>query len=194
MTLPTLLSCFRILLTFLTIGFLFAPGVWAKFAALAGFLAASFTDWLDGYLARRWHQTSALGALLDPIADKVLILGMCFSFMLLKMVPRWMFWIIAAREVLVTVTRLVAARQRVVLAAAKEGKQKLVSQVVAIIVMLLVVIVQAWQDGQPLPPPVEAVIRWAVTGCLWVATVLTVISGIVFFWRHRAVVKAVVSR
>ncbi len=194
MTLPSVLSFFRILLTFLTIGFLFAPGVWTKVAALAGFLVASFTDWLDGYVARRWHQTSAFGALLDPIADKVLILGMFCSLMLLGVVPSWMFWIIAAREILVTVTRLAAARQRVILAAAKEGKQKLVSQVVAIVVMLLAVIVQAWGGAQPLPAPVEAAMRWAVVGGLWVATVLTVISGIVFFWRHRAVLKTVVCR
>lgn len=193
MTLPSLLSCFRILLTFLTIGFLFAPGLWAKAAALAGFLAASFTDWLDGYLARRWRQTSAFGAILDPIADKVLVLGMFFSLMLLGLVPSWMFWVIAAREVLVTAMRLAASRQRVVLAAAKEGKQKLVSQVVAIVVMLVVVVVQEWRNGHPLPAPVDAAMRWGLLGCLWIATVLTVISGLVFFWRHRMVLKTVVG-
>ena len=69
MTLPTQLSCIRILLAFVIMGVLFVPGWPAKATALGAFLFAGLTDWLDGYLARRWHQQSALGALLDPIAD-----------------------------------------------------------------------------------------------------------------------------
>ncbi|PIQ83784.1 MAG: CDP-diacylglycerol--glycerol-3-phosphate 3-phosphatidyltransferase, partial [Candidatus Omnitrophica bacterium CG11_big_fil_rev_8_21_14_0_20_63_9] len=80
MTLPTKLTVLRIFLTFLTMALLFVPGPAAKAWALAGFIVASLTDWLDGWLARRWNQMSPLGALLDPIADKVLVLGVFLAF------------------------------------------------------------------------------------------------------------------
>src|SRR3989338_6519918 len=73
MTLPTQLTFLRFLLAFLIMGLLVVPGLPAKMAALVCFLAAGLTDWVDGWLARRLRQVSPLGALLDPIADKVLV-------------------------------------------------------------------------------------------------------------------------
>ena len=193
MTLPTKLSVLRIVLTFLVMACLFAPGGAAKSAALALFLAAGFTDWLDGYLARRWRQTSPLGALLDPIADKVLVLGTFLAFVQLRLVPAWMVLVIALREFLITGIRLYAAGRRLVLPAAAEGKQKTVSQMVAIIVILAVLVIRelpsaAWHSDRA-----QALMRWAVAGGLWVAVILTVVSGVAFFWRHRTVLRDVVG-
>ena len=183
MTLPTKLSLLRIFLTFVIMALLFMSGWIAKSAALALFLLASFTDWLDGYLARRWRQTSALGALLDPIADKVLVLGTFLAFVQLRLIPAWMVLIIALREFLITGVRLFAASRAIVLSAAREGKHKTVSQVATIIVILITLIVQE-RFGET---PLGAAMRWITLGCLWVTMVLTVVSGAVFFWRHRAV-------
>ena len=193
MTLPTKLSVLRIVLAFLVMACLFAPGGAAKAAALVLFLAASFTDWLDGYLARRWRQTSPLGALLDPIADKVLVLGTFLAFVQLRLVPAWMVLVIALREFLITGIRLYAASRRLVLPAAAEGKQKTVSQMVAVIVILGVLVIRelpgaAWHSDRA-----QALMRWAVDGCLWVAVILTVVSGAAFFWRHRAVLRDAVG-
>ena len=190
MTLPTKLSLLRILLTFTIMGLLFVSGWIAKAVALALFLLAGFTDWLDGHLARRWGQTSALGALLDPIADKVLVLGTFLAFVQLRLIPAWMVLIIALREFLITGVRLFAASRAVVLSAAKEGKHKTVSQMVTIVVVLIALIVQALFGATPL----SAAMRWVVLGCLWVTMVLTVISGAAFFWRHRVILMDAASK
>ena len=187
MTLPTKLTVLRFLLTFLIMGLLMVPGWPAKAAALACFLGAGLTDWLDGWLARRWHQVSPLGALLDPIADKVLVLGVFLTFVQLRLIPAWMVLIIVLRELVITGVRLFAASRGVVLAAAREGKHKAVSQMVTIIVILAVLVVREFFGPAPLPEGVSRAMEWAVLGCLWVTVLFTLISGASFFWRHRAV-------
>ena len=194
MTLPTRLTLLRILLTFVIMGLLFVPGWVAKAGALAGFLLASATDWMDGYLARRWRQTTPLGALLDPIADKVLVIGLFLAFVQLGLIPAWMVLIIALREFLITGVRLFAASHTIVLPAAKEGKHKTVSQMVTIFLILVVLVVQEWLGRGSLSAQALAAMHWTVLGCLWVATVLTVISGTSFFRRHWAVLRDAVGR
>jgi len=194
MTFPTKLSVLRILLTFLIMALLFLPGWVAKSAALASFLLAALTDWLDGYLARRWGQTSPMGALLDPIADKVLVLGTLLAFVQLALVPAWMVLVIALREFLITGVRLFAASRGLVLAAAKEGKHKTVSQMVTIVVILVVLLVEALVAPGAITPSLRAAGWWTVQGCLWVTVLLTVSSGAMFFWRHRHVLRDAVNQ
>jgi CDP-diacylglycerol--glycerol-3-phosphate 3-phosphatidyltransferase len=194
MTLPTKLTCLRIVLTFVIMACLFLPGGAAKAAALAGFLLASLTDWLDGHLARRWRQASPLGALLDPIADKVLVLGLFLAFVQLRLVPAWMVLIIALREFLITGVRLLAASRRVVLAAAKEGKHKTASQMATILLILVALLVRELVAEQALPPQAWDAIDWLILACLWITMVLTVASGTTFFWRHRTVLRDVVTQ
>jgi CDP-diacylglycerol--glycerol-3-phosphate 3-phosphatidyltransferase len=173
--------------------FLFAQGWVAKTAALLVFIVASLTDWLDGYLARRWGQTNPLGALLDPIADKVLVLGTFLAFVQLGLVPAWMVLVIALREFLLTGVRLFAASRHIVLAAAREGKHKTVSQMVTIIVIFAAVIARE-ADGSPaLPEAFSAVLSGLVSACLWVTVALTVVSGASFFRRHWRVLRDAVA-
>ena len=193
MTLPTKLTVTRILLTFVIIGLLLSAGWVAKAAALVGFLIASLTDWLDGYLARRWHQTSALGALLDPIADKVLVLGMFIAFIQLGLVPTWMVLVIVLRDLVITGVRLFAYSQHIVLAAAKEGKHKTVSQIATIILILSVVVLREWFGRGQLDRDFDRWAGWSITIAMWVTVILTLISGASFFWRHRAVLKDAVG-
>ncbi len=190
MNLPTRLTLVRILLTFAVMALVFMPGVSAKAAALLLFLLASLTDWLDGYLARRWNQRSALGALLDPIADKVLILGTLLAFVQLRMVPAWMVLIIIVRELLITGVRLFAASRRIILAAAMEGKHKTVSQVIAVVAVLVLLLVRELGTAGETIATLEGI----VLGCLWLTVILTVVSGSSFFWRHRAVLLDAVHR
>ena len=191
MTLPNKLTIVRICLTAVIALFLFMPGLTSKVIALVAFLIASLTDWLDGYLARRWHQTSALGALLDPIADKVLVLGTFSAFAQLHIVPWWVVWLIALRELLVTGARLMATRRHIILAAEREGKQKTVSQLIAAVVVLIVVILQEMRGNAPLPVEHRVTMDVAVLGCMGFATVLTLVSGASFFWNHRKEFHAV---
>ena len=193
MTLPTKLTCLRIVLTFIIMGLLFVPGPQAKAAALGLFLFAAATDWLDGELARRWGQISPLGALLDPIADKMLVLGLFLAFVQLRLLPAWMVLVIALREFLITGVRLFAASRQVILSSAKEGKHKTVSQMVTIFVVLAVMLAKEWVLPG-LSPWIVRLLDWTVRGCLWVTLVLTVTSGATFFWRHRTVLRDAVNR
>ena len=194
MTLPTKLTCLRIVLTFVIMALLFVPGRAAKAAALGLFLLAAGTDWLDGYLARRWGQMSPLGALLDPIADKVLVLGLFLAFVQLRLLPAWMVLVIALREFLITGVRLFAASRQVVLSAAREGKHKTVSQMATIFVVLAVMLAEEWAMPPGLSAETARLLDWTVRGCLWVTLLLTVASGTLFFWRHRTVLLDAVSR
>ena len=189
MTLPTKLSLLRIFLTFVIMALLFIPGWPAKAAAFALFVVAALTDWLDGFLARRWNQMTPAGALLDPIADKVLTLGMFLAFVEMRLIPAWMVLIILFRELLITGVRLFAASRHIVLAAAKEGKHKTVSQMGTLIVIFIVVVLLERPEWATLPPFVPRVLATAITVCLWVTMILTVTSGALFFWRHRHVLK-----
>lgn len=193
MTLPTKLTILRILLTFPIMGLLALPGWAPKAAALGMFLVAGLTDWLDGHLARRWQQTSSLGSLLDPIADKVLVLGMFLAFVQLRVIPAWMVLVIACREFLITGVRLVASSRDIILGAAKEGKHKTVSQIVTIVLILAILLVEEL-GAHTLSREAVLAMRWMILGSLWVTMVLTVISGASFFWRHREVLRGAVGR
>ncbi len=194
MTLPTKLTLARIVLTFVIMTLLFVPGWIAKSFALGCFVLASLTDWLDGYLARHWQQMTPLGALLDPIADKVLVLGTFLAFVQLRLIPAWMVLIILLRELVITGVRLYAASRHLVLAAAKEGKHKTVSQFLTIFVIFIVLIFRELPEAPAFSSAVMSAMQWAVLGCLWVTMLLTVFSGTMFFWRHCHVLREAVSR
>lgn len=194
MTTPTKLSFLRIALAFLVFALLMAPGIAAKAAALVCFLIAGLTDWLDGWLARRWNQVSALGALLDPIADKVLVLGTFLAFVQLRLIPAWMVLIIMVRELLITGVRLFAASRQVVLSAVREGKNKTVSQMVTIAVVLVVILIREQSHAAGLSPEMDQHLTEIVLGCMWATVLLTIVSGVSFFWRHRVVLWDTVSR
>ena len=90
------------------------------------------TDQIDGWLARRWNQTSALGALLDPIADKVLVLAAMTMLVGQHVVPAWMVAAIVARELIVSGLRMAALERDIVIAARDLGKLKTWAQAVAV--------------------------------------------------------------
>jgi CDP-diacylglycerol--glycerol-3-phosphate 3-phosphatidyltransferase len=101
------------------------------------FLAASFTDLLDGYLARKRGQITTLGALLDPLADKLLISAAFISLIELHIVPAWMVVIIVGREFAVNGLRSIAVTQGFTISASDLGKIKMVAQVAAIALLIL---------------------------------------------------------
>lgn len=187
MTLPSLLSLLRVVLAFVIMALLLAPGYCPKLWALLSFVVAGTTDWLDGYLARRLKQTSSFGALLDPIADKILTLGIFLICAYQALVPWWMVIVIALREAIITAIRLIAARRHVVLAAVSEGKQKMISQVLAILALLILSILQAWPHQEAISASFMQGMRWLTQAALWVTVTLTLFSGSLFFWRHRVV-------
>ena len=182
MTVAIFLSGLRIVLTLIIMRVLTWPGFGWQVAGAVLFLVAAATDWLDGYWARRFGQVTPFGALLDPIADKILVLGVLMAFVRLGVVEGWMVVVIAVREVAVTAYRLEAARRHIVISAAKEGKYKTGWQ------LLTMALVFGFLCLRAVPGPHPIVEQWfptLITASMWVAMVLTVSSGAQFFWHAR---------
>ena len=138
---PNLLTLLRIILIPVYVGVFYIPSPWAHFTCALVFSVAALTDWLDGYLARRWEQTSSLGAFLDPVADKLMVA--VALVLLVQADPRAVLALPAAviigREITVSALREwmaeLGARARV--AVSKVGKLKTTAQMVAIILLIL---------------------------------------------------------
>ena len=137
-TLPNLLTLFRIFVTplFFILFFYFPTKVFSLLASLL-FALASLTDFLDGYIARRWNLETSLGKFLDPLADKLLVAVALIMLIPLDRVPSWMVAVIIGREILVTGLRVVAVTEGMVIAASRLGKYKTVLQIVSVICLLI---------------------------------------------------------
>lgn len=189
MNLPNQLTLLRIFLSFVMIFFLLLPGLLAKGAALAVFVLASLTDWWDGRLARRRGLISDFGVLMDPIADKVLVLSAFVAFVQLQVVPGWMVVLIAMREFLITGLRLFALGKGHVLPAEAAGKHKTVSQMVAISFTLLYLVAREWAQRQGSTPGWLAQGPAFVELFIGITVVLTLTSGISFLWHNRRLLR-----
>lgn len=152
------------------------------------FIIAGVTDTLDGIIARRRAQITNFGTLMDPLADKVLICSAFICFVEHHWVPAWVVITIVTREFAITGLRLLAATRQQVLAAAKYGKHKTVSQTAAVIVILLRETLAAWQLNTWLNAFVLANrpwLEWLSLAVVCWALVMTVVSGLIYFWRNR---------
>ena len=138
-------------------------------AALAVFILASVTDFIDGYVARHYHQITDFGKFMDPLADKLLVMSAMAWFVEVAWMPAWAFFVVIARELAVTGLRLVAVEQGRVIAAAKSGKVKTACTMVGIILMLI------------FP---SATLRLV---CVAVILVTTLYSGIEYFVKNKDV-------
>lgn len=186
MNLPNKLTISRIILTFIFMFFLFSRGVCAKSLALVTFALASFTDYYDGYLARKTGQITNLGKILDPIADKVLTLAAFLVFVELGLIEAWMVVIIIMRELFVTGVRLVAVGKGIVLAAEQGGKHKTVFQVVAIFLILIFIVIKEAAIGIWTPGS-ELWFRRVIFYVMLVVVTLTLTSALSFIRKNNRV-------
>jgi CDP-diacylglycerol--glycerol-3-phosphate 3-phosphatidyltransferase len=144
MNLPTYLTLARIVVVPLLVVVLLTPfaenlfGISSYALAIGIFVAASLTDILDGYLARRRNQVSNLGKLLDPIADKLLVSAALIVLVEKHLAPAWAVVVILGREFIVTGLRSIAAAEGIVISAQKAGKIKMWAQCVAVVSLLVV--------------------------------------------------------
>jgi len=177
--LPNLLTLSRILLIPVFVLLFWTPTPGRSLAAAVVFVIAAVTHQLDGYLARRRSQVTKLGRLLDPIADKLLVLSGLILLVQLQRVAAVVAILIIAREVAVTGVRAIAASQGIVLSAETIGKYKMVAQVVAIVLLIL-------EDGIV---PAAWNLHLVGTVVLYAALALALISGgryLLSFWRQVA--------
>ena len=137
LNLPNLLTLGRIAAIPALVVLLLSDSRQAGFWAAAVFSAASVTDWLDGWLARRWGVVTVLGKFLDPLADKLIVMAALIMLIPLGRVPAWAVFLILAREMVVTGLRSIASSEGIVIAASDLGKYKTIFQMVAIIGLLL---------------------------------------------------------
>ncbi len=145
---------------------------WGRFVALVLLVLAASTDGIDGAIARKRNLVSDLGKLLDPIADKALLSGSLIALSMVGAVPWVATVIILARELLITVYRLIVARKKVI-AATGGGKFKTVMQIIAVSLLLA---------------PFEALGSWYVglsQAVLWFTVVLTIWSGVKILWPSK---------
>ena len=196
-----LVTLSRILVAPLFLVFIFRDELWAKWTAGLLFAWGAISDYLDGYLARRNNLRTDFGALMDPLADKILLLTVFVSFVQLDLVPAWMVVIIAAREFLITGLRQVAQSQNVIIAASRAGKHKTVSQIVAISVILAIVCAQATVEAYQgkwdlfvarqgmLGQWLDNFIQYGPYWLMFYATVMSIVSGVDYFFKNKHVLS-----
>ncbi|MFQ5683850.1 MAG: CDP-diacylglycerol--glycerol-3-phosphate 3-phosphatidyltransferase [Candidatus Binatia bacterium] len=141
-TLPNLLSLFRIAIIPVLVYLLTFPDRVSAFLAASLFLIAAFTDYLDGYLARRRGSVSNFGKIIDPLADKLMIVAALIMLAAINRpgepgVPAWLVVVIVARETVVTVIRGIALKEGVIMEAEELGKYKLILQAFAVFALIV---------------------------------------------------------
>lgn len=169
MTFATWITLSRLLaLPFLLYGLQDTPTPTIRWVCLAIFVVAAGTDWLDGYVARKFDQVTDLGKFLDPLVDKLLILGSLIALVGLEQIPAWSVVIILTRELAIAGWRI----QQVQISGANGwGKAKTVVQIVAVSLLIA---------------PLSGI--WTQVALLTYggAILLTIISGIVYLWPQTA--------
>ncbi len=173
-SLPNVLTVLRILLVPLLVVVLLTEFEGKDLVALGVFLFAALTDFLDGYIARRFNLVTRLGKLLDPAADKILTSAALISLVEMGRAPAWVVVAMVAREFAISTLRGVAASEHVVMPATWWGKVKTTLQIVAISALII----------QPRLGPFE--ILGPVS--LYAALAIAVYSGIEYAWRYATTV------
>lgn len=195
LNLPNKITLFRVFMIPLFLLLVLVPFEWGTVTILGStiemnlllgtvvFAIASFTDWLDGYLARKMNIVSNFGKFADPLADKMLVMSALVVLVELGLAPSWVVAVIVSRELAVTGLRLLLVEQGgVVMAAAWPGKIKTITQMYAIIFLFL--------DDFPL-----ALLNIPIgTILLYVCLFFTVYSGVDYFYKARHVFAGTFSK
>jgi CDP-diacylglycerol---glycerol-3-phosphate 3-phosphatidyltransferase len=168
LNLPNLLTVLRIMLVPALVVALLGNTPGGDVLAAIVFALASLTDFIDGYLARARDSVTTFGKLMDPLADKLLIVAALISLVSLNRLAAWVAMVIITRELAVTVLRLAATQAGVVMAASNFGKVKTCLQIITILAVIAV-------HGHP---------AW-VTALLYLTVLVTVLSGLDYFFGLR---------
>lgn len=182
MNTPNKLTVIRIILVPVFMLFYMLNADWAIYPSLIIYIAAAITDQLDGHLARKNNQVTTFGKLMDPLADKMLVLAalVCFVEKDVPYITSWVIVIILAREFIVSGIRMLAMGENHVIAASIWGKAKTVSQ---FILTVAVMVFQAAALYLPMITPVTDVLIGIMTV---VVVVLTLFSGWDYIWKNRS--------
>ncbi len=189
MNLANKLTMLRIVLTFVFMIVLSWQGLWAKVGALIIFIAAALSDFFDGMIAHKRNMITDFGRLMDPIADKILVLAAFAAFLQMQLIHAWMFLIIVSREILITSLRLFALNKGKVLSSARAGKHKTVSQMAAIFYILGFIVVKESVKTFSIWNPVwEKFFRNSINILMLLTIGLTLYSGLSYLWENRKII------
>ena len=175
MNLPNTLTTIRMILIVPFVMIMqITPDGNGRFAALAIFIIASMTDFLDGYIARKNHLVTTFGKFMDPLADKLLVSAAMICLVSMDRLPAWMVIIIISREFAISGFRLIAADNGIVIAASWWGKFKTVSQMIMIILLIA---------------NLGGIFTILEQIFMWVALILTVVSLADYIWKNKKVLN-----
>ena len=169
MNIPNILTLLRIIMIPIFYVVFFSDITNSSLFAALIFIIASLTDWFDGFLARKWSLVTNFGKIMDPLADKLLVMTALVCLLTSFRIPAWAVIVILAREMAITGLRIIAASEGVVVAADMLGKFKTVFQLVAIILLLLNNFIGIYM--------------------LYIAIFFTILSGIDYIIKMNRVIK-----
>ncbi|MRR09663.1 CDP-diacylglycerol--glycerol-3-phosphate 3-phosphatidyltransferase [bacterium] len=187
LNLPNQLTLSRVLVSPLFMTLLLIENVWCRWGALALFAAASVTDMLDGWLARRHGQTTKFGKFMDPVADKLLIALALVSFVALRLAPTWAAMAIIGREILIMGLRTLVAYRGEMMESSVLSKIKTFGQM---LYTSCAVLFLCWRDtlaaaGRTPTVPQLVAIASGLDLLLYIALVLTLYSGLDYIVKNR---------
>jgi CDP-diacylglycerol--glycerol-3-phosphate 3-phosphatidyltransferase len=166
--------------------FLFTKWHYGKAAAIAVFALASFTDYLDGMIAKNRGLVSDFGKFMDPIADKILILAALLAFVEMGIIPAWMVLLVIFREFIILGLRVLGIIKGNIVAASRAGKHKTVSQVVTVFFILAYLFIKEHAVKNSLwTQKAENVACFFILFLMSITVVLTLISGASYISKNR---------
>lgn len=181
--LPNMLTLGRIVVIPLFVWLLYDGDPWFSVLAASVFTVAAITDVIDGFLARRWNMITVTGKLLDPLADKLIVMAALVMMVRLGRFPAWIVIVLLSREFIVTGLRQVAASEGLVIAAGQEGKWKTALQLVGIVALCV-----------HYTHPVFLLVDWYPVNFNAVGTVLVSLSTAFSVWSAGVYFQAFLAR
>jgi CDP-diacylglycerol---glycerol-3-phosphate 3-phosphatidyltransferase len=168
-------------------------GIFWHFVALVCFGYATFSDWLDGYMARKYNCVTDFGKFMDPLADKIFVCAALIAFVSHKNlnIPAWMVTLILSREFLITGIRTLAVSKGVVLPAQKSGKYKTAIQLVGIFLIILVSLLYEFnlKGVNFFDSKIFEYISIFPALIMWVVVIFTTYSGIDYLYSNRKLIS-----
>lgn len=194
MTLANRITMGRMGLSLIIFALIISKTLWLEVGALVLLTVASISDGIDGAIARRTQTTTPFGAIADPFADKILVMGVFLAFASVRelAVPIWAVFLILLRELTISTLRVLAALHGDVMKAETTGKIKTTIQMISAFTILALLILHLWAKKEPLPE----FLAWApalAKPVTWWLTVLTafftLISGGFYLYNHRVLLR-----
>lgn len=194
MNIANKLTLSRIALTIVFLFFMSFPFsgpmvLWSKILSVIVFFAAALSDYFDGRIAKKRNMISDFGKLMDPIADKILVISAFAAFVQLQLVAAWMLIVILSRDFIITSLRFFALNKGKVLAAGRMGKHKTLSQMVVIFLILgFIVFKEVRLTFYTWNPAWEEFFKSSINVVMLFIIGLTIFSGVSYLWDNRKII------